>query len=228
MIGVIYNIVFALALAILQPWILPPLSEAIYDDRPFIALGVIVAILILVEHIAMPIKMRAIRSRRGHSSDSAAAIWLWALHMVSVVFLIMTVFKLFGADFEAHPYIGLGIIIPMVVANLIILLAGTQKKVDKWKERAADGAVFLYAFVGFTAMWGTWVYNGIERTSGGFGAWLFDASGMVILFFLLYLPLQIPFLYEEFGPTASKSQKRYALMSLALAAVVAVYLGLSA
>ena len=209
-------------------------SDIFYNGGTNPFLGVILFLAMAGELAAFILK-----SRYGGEagSEGVGVFLLWMFHTVIAVLMTIVALGAFGITFENEKYIGIlsAALFASVIKELVILviiIGGTEKRrPSKLKNFIADMLFLIFYSLAYTIVIGnllkTHDYNNYLLASHySIPLIVMYTFIVILLFFMLYLPLRIPyFLYERYGSTKELVIGGLSILFVAAAVVLPLFEG---
>jgi len=209
-------------------------SEILYHGGTNPLLGIILILAMAGEFTAFILK-----SKYGgeFSSESAGVFLLWMFHTVVSVIMTIMAMGAFGITFEEENANGIlaAVLFGTVIKELVILMiiiAGAEKpQPSRVKNFIADMLFLLFYSLAYTTVIGNLLkpndYNNYLLASHySISLVILYTFIVILLFFMLYLPLRIPyFLYEKYESTKERILGAVSILLVAAAAILPLFEG---
>jgi hypothetical protein len=209
-------------------------SDIIYHGGTNPVLGIILLFAMAGEFAAFILK-----SRYGApcDSESAGVFLLWMFHAVVSVIMTIVALGAFGFTFQGEEVSGIlaaalfGSVIKELVMLMIIIGGSDTRKPSRKKHLIADLLFLLFYSLAYTTVIGNILktndYNNYLLASHySIPLIILYTFIVILLFFMLYLPLRIPyFLYERYENTKERILGAVSIILVAAAAVLPLFEG---
>lgn len=237
--GIVFNLALLAYILIVQHPLLYAVIRAYERGRTNYFLGALMIFLIIAEKIGIHLKLPVLNYRlRGNKTRHWWAIFIiWVFHIIINTMLLINAYTFFGWDLGAENAHWALLIGPfaVVIAELYILiyffLKPRVKKVDNpcklmIREFTGDAIIFVWSAVTFTT---TWVYLTSQPFIGSGSFWfvLIQLLGVALIFLMMFLPLRLLYLYEEWSQPVTRKRRLWLWLTFAAnvaGAMVVVYL----
>ncbi len=236
--GLAFNLLCGLYFWALAPIVIDAANHSVQGDKTIAApwLGVLLIVLSVAEAWALPRKMAQVnRTLSTQNTDPGnVPIFLWVFHTLIGVVTIFMALETFGFDFDTIDsqspqwwLVGIFLLVVLKEIYLLLTFIGTDQDASNNapptpKEHklalGADLVMVAHTCVLYTVVW----QSGLEQ-SGYVGEnlaiTLLNALAMSLVFFILYLPLRIPYFVQEicFAKTLTQKIRLGASLMLPLA-----------
>ncbi len=209
-------------------------SDILHEGARHPLLGSILFLAVIGEFVAFVLKARHGDVTR---SDSSGIFLLWMFHTVVSVLMTIIAMGSFGITFDEGSgwMILAGVLFATVIKELLILFiligAGEAKKKSHLKSFLADCLFLVFYSLAFTVVIGNTLrpndYNNyIMASCYSIPLIAMNTFIIVLLFFMLYLPLRIPyFVYERYNSSREAALGVLSICLITLAAVLPLFEG---
>lgn len=209
-------------------------SEILYHGGTNPLLGIILILAMTGELIAFILKSKY---GGGFSSDGAGVFLLWMFHTVVSVLMTIIALGAFGITFEGEEvnWILAAALFGSVIKELFILLlmiAGSEnQKHSRVKNFVADILFLFFYSLAYTTVISNLLksndYNNYLLASHySISLVILYTLIVLLIFFMLYLPLRIPyFLYEKYGSAKERMLGVLSILLVAAAAILPLFEG---
>lgn len=186
---------------------------AVYGSGRSPVLGMVLILSVAAATYAIMIRCRQLRLDGGRAAGITAFI-VWVLNWVIVIMMVLTAVKSFGIDISKstdrlsdleNTIIIVSILGAMLQAGIVIgflarISVPYEKTVSRLQKIAADVSAFMFLCVSYTVVWETIVYRSVAvqgRLDLSTGAGIFELTGALLSFMLLYPPMRFSFLLGD-------------------------------
>ena len=209
-------------------------SDIIHHGATNPLLGIILLLAVAGELYAFILKARY---SEVNAREASGVFLLWMFHTVVSVIMTIIAMGAFGITFESENGVGIlaavlfGSVIKELVILVIIITDSGKKKPSKSKNRLADLLFLLFYSLAYTTVIGNILrpndYNNYLLASHySTPLIIMNTFIVLLLFFMLYLPLRIPyFIYESYENGRDRAIGAVSILLVAAAAVLPLFEG---
>lgn len=230
------TLLFYLYAIFAAPWLAPILKSALAGGEPQLVAGTIVFAVLLFESLGIHWKILFLRRRAleaGREPEGSMLGWFSTAvigHIMVTAFVVMLALDCCGfpGGAEMTPWVG-GILIGFIAKDFLVLFTSGGKSVSREppghpKEWIADVLMTLFACVAYTAWWESLLdLNELGEAGVSLAMRFVLAPFLGLIYLLVYLPLRLPFLLEEYYLNGVEGRKRRILTELAIGLALGLY-----
>lgn len=217
--GFAFNLVCGAYFLLLSPYVTAAaragISEEAGTPAPAVWLGILLIAAMTLETVSLPEKMRfarrSVADRQEGDASSAGLFFLWMFHCVIAILVLFHAAAQFGVDLAAkegdpQPPAWVLLFIPLVVIKELYLL--TSIWLGKAPEASAarysrpsprewfhDLVLIIYACIASSVTWG--LVSGRPLDPSDPVKMIVNGVAATLVFLIFYLPMRIPYWYEE-------------------------------